>query len=233
MNEETKVTRRRFLVWTGATVGAGVLTCGGLGVWATRPPEIEFVESSYGKEKNVKDKILVAYASRAGSTGEVAEAIGKVLAHQSSGNGGAMVDVRPAKDVTDVGSYRAVVVGSAVYMGQWMPEAVEFVKRHRDALGQMPVACFTVCVLMKDDVEQNRGMVSAYLNPEGSQGLQVQPVDVGLFAGRMDYSKLSFLYRTIAKAVDRTKGGGGERDLRDWEAIRAWADEVRPALLGV
>ena len=58
MNEETKITRRRFLVWTGATVGASVLTCGGLGVWATRPPEIEFVESSYGKEKNVKDKIL-------------------------------------------------------------------------------------------------------------------------------------------------------------------------------
>ena len=180
----------------------------------------------------MSDKILVAYASRAGSTGEVAEAIGKVLADQSLANGGAAVDVRLAKDVTDVSPYRAVAVGSAVYMGQWMPEAVKFVERHRDALSQMPIACFTVCLMMKDDEEENQRVVTAHLNPEG-QMPQIQPMDLGLFAGRMDYGKLSFLYRTVAKAVGKATKSEGEGDWRDWDAIRTWAAGVSPALLGV
>ncbi len=233
MNEQTKtITRRRFLIGAGTALGASVLTCSGLGVWAARPPAIEFVESSYGKEKNMGDRILVAYASRAGSTGEVAEAIGKVLADQSSANGGTAVDVRLAKDVTDVSPYRAVIVGSAVYMGQWMPEAVKFVEQNRDALGRMPIACFTVCLMMKDDKEENRRVVTAHLNPEG-QMPQIQPVDLGLFAGRMDYGKLSFLYRTVAKAVGKSRGSAGEGDWRDWDAIRTWAAGLSPALLGV
>jgi menaquinone-dependent protoporphyrinogen oxidase len=230
VNEQTKITRRRFLIGAGTALGASVLTCGGLGVWAARPPKVEFTESSYGEENNMKDRILVAYASRAGSTGEVAEAIGKVLADQSESNGSVAVDVRLAKDVTDLSPYRAVVVGSAIYMGQWMPEAVKFVERHRDALGQVPVACFTVCMMMKDDEEENRRLVTAYLNPE-DQTLRIQPVDAGLFAGSIDYSKLSFLYRTIAKAVSKATEGVGEGDFRDWEAIRAWAAGLSPALL--
>jgi len=80
-----------------------------------------------------------ACVSRAGSTGEVAEAIGQVLCEA-----GAAVDVRLAKEVTDLSPYRAVVVGSAVYMGKWMPEAVKFVETHRDALSRMPVAYFLI-----------------------------------------------------------------------------------------
>lgn len=178
-------------------------------------------------------KVLVAYASRTGSTAEVAEAVGDVLAGQASDNGNVVVDVRLAKDVTDVSPYGAVVVGSAVYMGRWMSEAVKFVEKHRDALGQVPVACFTVCVLMKDDEDENRRMVAAYLNPKGDRAPQIQPVDVGLFAGRMDYAKLSFLYRTIAKTVEKATAGEGEGDFRDWEAIHDWAAGVRPALLGI
>ena len=55
------------------------------------------------------DKILVVYASRAGSTAGVAEAIGKTLAES-----GVQVDVLPMKDVTDLAPYRAVVAGSAI-----------------------------------------------------------------------------------------------------------------------
>jgi len=55
---------------------------------------------------------------------------------------------------------------------------------------------------------------------------QVQPVDVGLFAGVMDYSKLSFMLRLMMKAM-----GSPEGDFRDWEAIRAWASQVRARLV--
>ena len=70
MSEETRITRRRFLALAGGTAGATALACCGLTLLGTRQPAVEFIESDCGKEENVKDKILVAYASRAGSTGE-------------------------------------------------------------------------------------------------------------------------------------------------------------------
>ena len=217
MNEKSKITRRRFLVLSGGTIGVTTLACCGLTALGTRQPAIEFIESSCGGENEMSERILVAYASRAGSTGEVAEVIGEVLC-----DGGEAVDVRLAKDVTDVSPYRAVVVGSAIYMGRWMSEAVKFVETHRDALSQLPVAYFTVCLTMKDDTEENRRTVAAYLDPVREV---VQPVDVGLFAGRLDSSKLSFIYRLIIKAMGQPEG-----DFRNWEAIRAWAGELVPLL---
>jgi len=219
MNEQTKISRRRFLIWAGGAVGASVLCCGGLTTLGLRQPAIEYIESSCGKEEDVGNKILVAYASRAGSTGEVAEAIGQVLCEA-----GAAVDVRLVKEVTDLSPYRAVIVGSAIYMGKWMSEAVKFVETHRETLSQMPVACFTVCLTLKEDTEENRREVAAYLDPVREV---VQPVDVGLFAGVMDYNKLPFIFRLMMKAMKSPQG-----DFRDWEAIRAWAAGVRPALLG-
>ena len=218
MNEQTRITRRWFLMLAGGAVGASALCCGGLATLGLRQPAVEYIESSCGKEENVGDKILVAYASRAGSTGEVAEAIGQVLC-----DGGAAVDVRLAKEVTDLSPYRAVVVGSGIRVGKWLPEAVEFVERHRELLSRMPVACFAVCLTLKEDTEENRREVAAYLDPVRDL---VQPVDVGLFAGVMDYNKLPFIFRLMMKAM-----GSPEGDFRDWEAIRAWAGQVRAHLV--
>ena len=166
----------------------------------------------------MSDKILVAYASRCGSTGEVAEAIGQVLC-----DAGAAVDVRLAKNVTDVSPYRAVIVGSAIRASRWLPEASKFVETHREALSRVPVAYFLTCVILGDDTEENRRTAAAYLDPVREM---VQPVDVGLFAGVMDYSKLSFVFRLMMKVMGATEG-----DFRDWEAIRAWADGLHPALV--
>ena len=168
----------------------------------------------------MSDKILVAYASKCGSTGEVAEAIGQALCEA-----GAAVDVRLAQNVTDVSPYRAVIVGSAIRVGRWLPDAIKFVETHQEALSQVPVAYFLTCMTLEDDTEENRRTVAAYLDPVREI---VQPVDVGLFAGSMDPSKLSFVFRLMMKAM-----GTPEGDYRDWEAIRAWADGLRPALLGV
>jgi menaquinone-dependent protoporphyrinogen oxidase len=136
------------------------------------------------------------------------------------------VDVRLAKEVTDLSPYRAVVVGSGIRVGKWLPEAVQFVERHQEALRRMPVAYFLVCLTLKDDTEENRRTVAAYLDPVREQVPQGQPVDVGLFAGVMDYSKLSFMLRLMMKAM-----GSPEGDFRDWEAIRAWASQVRARLV--
>lgn len=164
-------------------------------------------------------KILVAYATKAGSTAEVAAEIGRVMENK----GGCQVDVHPVGKLKDVDSYDAVIIGSAIRAGKWLPEAMKFVEKHRDALSQIPVALFTVCLTLSEDTEENRRTVAAYLDPVREM---VQPVDIGLFAGVMDYSKLSFLLRLMMK-----KMGSPEGDFRDWEAIRDWAGQVHTSLM--
>lgn len=160
------------------------------------------------------DKILVAYATRAGSTGEVAQAIAETLRQA-----GLDVDLRPVRDVHDVSPYRAVVLGSPIRVGRWMPEAMKFLQRHRESLSRVPVAYFTVCMTLMEDTEENRRMVESWMEPMRAI---LEPVRMGLFAGKMDYRRLSFLERFIIQKMVKVPEG----DHRNWEAIRAWAREI-------
>ena len=164
-------------------------------------------------------KILVAYATKAGSTAEVAAEIGRVM----ESKGDCQVDVHPVGKVKEVGGYDAAIIGSAIRAGKWLPEATKFVEKHRDALSQVPLALFTVCLTLSEDTEENRRTVATYLDPMREV---VQPVDVGLFAGVMDSSKLPFILRLMMKKMKSPEG-----DFRDWEAIRAWAGQVHDSLM--
>jgi menaquinone-dependent protoporphyrinogen oxidase len=164
----------------------------------------------------MKEGVLLAYATRTGTTQEVAEAIGEALIEK-----GETVDVRNVKSVESLAPYRAVILGSAIRAGNLMSEALEFVKLNQDTLDQMPVAYFVVCVTLKEDTEENRQAVAAYLNPLREL---VEPVEEGLFAGAIDYSKLSLPLRLMMKAMKADEG-----DWRDWDAIRNWAVSVTAA----
>ena len=182
----------------------------------------EFIESTYSKDGKIQNKALIAYASRCGSTGGVADAIGQELCVT-----GTSIDVRLVGKVNDLSSYQTVIVGSAIRRGRWLPEALDFVKKHRDVLREVPTAYFVVCLTMKDDTPENHSKVLSYLDPVRKETPQIQPVDIGLFAGAVNFTKLSFVNKSILKARGATEG-----DFRNWSAIRAWATEIRPTLLG-
>ena len=222
MSGKTGIGRRGFLTLVGGAISTLTLTYDkGIGL-ETHRSALKSQEPGSEKDEKMKKRILIVYGSRCGSTEGVAEAIGQILS-----KAGAKVDVRPVKDVADLSPYQALVVGSAIRMGKWLPEAVAFVKTHQDKLSRLPVAYFAVCLTMKDDTMGNRRKASGFLDPVLKQFPQVKPVDIGLFAGAVDYKKLSFAYSLILKVK-----GAPEGDFRNWEVIQTWAADVHPALDG-
>jgi menaquinone-dependent protoporphyrinogen oxidase len=165
----------------------------------------------------MNDRILVAYATRAGSTAEVAETIAKVLRAS-----GALVDVCPVKQVGDLSPYRAVVLGSPIRMGRWLPEAFVFLKAHQAELSRVPVAYFVTCVTLTSNTVENRRTVDAYLDPARAI---LRPASVGLFAGALDGSKVSFLDRLMIKAIKTPEG-----DFRKWDEIHLWGESLQTIL---
>jgi menaquinone-dependent protoporphyrinogen oxidase len=172
----------------------------------------------------MNNRILVAYASRTGSTAGVAEAIGKSLVKS-----GAQVEVLPMKDVSDLAAYRAVVAGSAIRGNKWLPEAMQFVQAHQATLAQKPFAAFLVCMtLAMPNADKYREHVAGFLQPVRAL---VRPVSEGLFAGVLDIGKISSLSDRLKFRLSVIFGVWSEGDHRDWNAIRAWAESIRPLLL--
>jgi menaquinone-dependent protoporphyrinogen oxidase len=159
--------------------------------------------------------VLVAVASRHGSTRDIADAIAQELQVP-----GVDAEVRTVDEVPDLDGYSAVVLGSAIYMGNWEAAANQFVQRHQSRLLTMPVWLFS------------SGPVS---NGDGpGQGDPSKVVEIArltharghqMFAGKLDRHGLSLGERLIVNVVQAPEG-----DFRDWSAIRSWADEIGAAL---
>ena len=159
-------------------------------------------------------KTLVAYVTRGGSTAEIARVIATTLSAQV-----AEVDLLPLNQVTDLKDYQAVVLGSAVRMSQWLPDAMKFVEQHQAQLSQVPTAFFAVHLMNIRDDEASRRSRQAYLDPIRKL---VSPQKEAFFAGVGDWKKVSFVDGLIGKAVKAPEG-----DFRDWQAIQAWAEDLR------
>jgi len=169
-------------------------------------------------------KILVTYASRSGSTAEIAAAIGKNLSQN-----GIHVDILPMQAVKDISEYQAIVAGSAIRNRAWLPEAMEFVKAHRFELSQKRFATFTACItLAMSNSDQYRQAVSEWIRPVRAQ---VKPVSEGLFAGTLDFNKLPLNWDTTKLRAVVALGIFPKEDWRDWPAIHAWAENLHPLLL--
>jgi menaquinone-dependent protoporphyrinogen oxidase len=159
--------------------------------------------------------ILIAVASRHGSTHEIAGVIAEEL-----GKRGYAVHVRAAADVEDAAPYDAVIIGSAIYMGNWLPEARHFVERNQVRLTTVPVWLFSSGPLGEEHPQPQGN--PAHLD-ELMQATHAR--EHCTFVGKLDKHSLGIGERLIAKAVKAPEG-----DFRDWEAIRGWAGEIAAAL---
>lgn len=172
----------------------------------------------------MNERILVTYASRSGSTAETAEAISKTLLQD-----GAQVDLLPMQEVKNLTPYSAVVLGSPIRKSQWLPEALRFVQDHRMELTRKRVAMFTLSItLAMSNGEQYRQAVKQWVAPVRSQ---VKPVSEGLFAGRLDFTKLPLNLDTLKMRLVIALGIFPKDDRRDWNAVRVWADGLGSLLL--
>jgi menaquinone-dependent protoporphyrinogen oxidase len=156
-------------------------------------------------------EVLIAYASKHGSTEEIAKVIAERLQEE-----GVSAQATSVDDISDLNDATAVVLGSAIYAGSWRKEAVEFVHRHAEPLAERPVWLFSSGPLGEDvdDVGQQPRQLAEI---EGIVG----PIDHRMFFGALDRTKLGFAERMIVKAVKAPDG-----DFRDWDEIRAWADAI-------
>ncbi len=158
--------------------------------------------------------VLVAHASKRGSTAEIAQAIADEL-----GNAGLDVDCRAAGEVGGLDSYDAVVLGSAVYMKRWQGDAKHFLRKHADELSRRPFWVFSSGPV-GDPAEAPD---SSWLEPprivERAQQLGVR--DHVVFGGRVALEPRGPIERSMVKNTPAQY-----RDMRDWEAIRAWAGRI-------
>jgi menaquinone-dependent protoporphyrinogen oxidase len=129
------------------------------------------------------EPILVAYATKHGSTKEVAERIALTLRLR-----GHAAEERPAAEVKDVSVYGAVVLGGSLYMGRWHEDARRFLMRHRQALAELPVAIFALGprTLEEADVAQSRAQLEHALASEPT----IHPVLVEIFGGVVEPTRL-------------------------------------------
>jgi menaquinone-dependent protoporphyrinogen oxidase len=147
------------------------------------------------------DIVLVAYATRRGSTREVAADVARVLQQA-----GFEVEISPAREVKKLGQYRALVLGGALYMGRLHKDARKLLKRCRGELAALPWAVFAMGPKSTEQEELERA--GAQLARALAGMPELKPVSTAIFGGVMKAGKKQVL------------------DARDWDAIQAWAEDV-------
>jgi menaquinone-dependent protoporphyrinogen oxidase len=162
-------------------------------------------------------KVLVCAASKYGATSEIAQAVADVLAEK-----GLEVSVVSPERVGAMEEFDAVVLGSAVYMGQWMKPARELAERSASALAARPVWLFSSGPVGEPPKPADNPVdVTKILQATTAHDHQI-------FTGRLVKKHLSFPDRAMASAIRAAEG-----DFRNWAEIRAWATSIADTLLSL
>jgi len=167
----------------------------------------------------MSDSILVTYATRYGSTQEVAEAVAETLRQSRL-----EVAIQPMRKVQTLEGFHAIVMGAPLYIGHWHKDAQRFLSLHQKALTKRPMAIFTLGPTQSDEKEWEG--VHAQLDQELAKVPWLTPVALELFGGKYDPAKLRFPDKLLAILPASPLHQMPASDLRDWAAIRTWATKL-------
>jgi len=168
----------------------------------------------------MQKKALVLYASKHGATREIAEKVYETLKAS-----GVEADLANAAEKMDLSSYSTIVLGSAVYVGQWQKPAVSFLKNNAADLSSKDVWIFSSGPSDKGDPVE---LLNGWRFPKSVQEQidQIGPKGIAVFHGNLDPSELNFMEKFMIKQVKAKIG-----DFRDWEMITSWADQISATLV--
>jgi menaquinone-dependent protoporphyrinogen oxidase len=169
-------------------------------------------------------KVLVVYASSHGSTQEVAGVVAEILRENDL-----TVDLQPARSIRTLEGYSAVVLGAPLYMFHLHKDALRFLSKHKKALTRdIPIAIFAGGSIESGE-ETELQEVRKQLDQELAKFPWLIPLAVEVIGGKFDPTRLHFPWNLIPALRQMPA-----RDLRDWEAIRAWAcglvEKLQPVL---
>jgi menaquinone-dependent protoporphyrinogen oxidase len=173
----------------------------------------------------MSDSILVTYATRYGSTQQVAKAIAATLRKRGLG-----VALQPAREVQSLDGYRAVVLGAPLYFGALHKDAQRFLTGHQQTVASRPVALFALGPTTQPRNEEEWQGVQDQLDQQLARYPWLAPVAVELFGGKYDPARLRLTDRLIASLPASPLHGLPASDLRDWTAVRAWAGNLAATL---
>jgi menaquinone-dependent protoporphyrinogen oxidase len=161
----------------------------------------------------------VTYATKYGATAEIAEKIGQVLRQA-----GLHTNVLPVDRVRDLSSYKAVVLGSAVYIGRWRKEAAKFLKDNEKVLAEQLVWLFSSGPTGEGDPME---LTKGWHFPRAQQPIadHIQPRDITVFHGAIHMKKLNLIEKWMINNVKAPLG-----DFRDWDVITSWATTIADVL---
>lgn len=164
--------------------------------------------------------ILVTYASKYGATKEIAEKIGELLLQN-----GEQVDVLPVGKVKDTTRYQVVILGSAIYVGKWPKEAVQFLQANEKSLADRSFWLFSSGPTGAGDPIE---LVDGKRVPAGLQETidRIQPRDITVFHGNINMEKVNAMEKWAIKSVVKKPFG----DFRDWNSITAWTTAIADAM---
>lgn len=167
----------------------------------------------------MEKKVLVAYATKHGATEGIAEKIGEVFQ-----KAGLTVEVLPVQKAGDPAAYSAVILGSAVYIGQWRKEAAAFLTANEGALASRPVWLFSTGPTGEGDPA---AIMKGWRFPEKLQPVadRIRPRGIAIFHGALDEKQLNLAEKMAIKMVKAPMG-----DFRDWNAVTAWAQSIAKEL---
>ncbi len=210
--------RRKFITNSSKIVATiiGVVT---FGKYFSIAQTNTIVKKSIIKDEN-NNNTLIVYDSQFGSTGEIAKFIGKNLSISEQ-----IVDVKKINEVKGLSIYNHIIIGSAIQYDKWMTEAKNFIVKNEAELSTKSISFFLVCLVLSKKTDKATIKANNYANEIENLVPQIKVSYFGKFAGVLDYSKMSFGQRILAKGIFAIIGVK-EGDYRDWNSIKKWSEKI-------